>query len=170
MSRVARNASRVYRGEAVRHKSGRERTRRTSERFLAVGRPYPPKTKTVPRWVRQWSVITENRILLCDSLARKALCFSFVRRKLCCFLLTAGLVCALAQKPRKLGPKTKTVPQWVRFLFWSGLRGSNPPPPPWQGGALPNELNPHIWCLRSESNQRHRDFQSLALPTELTFR
>ena len=25
---------------------------------------------------------------------------------------------------------------------WSGLRGSNPPPPPWQGGALPNELNP----------------------------
>ncbi len=29
------------------------------------------------------------------------------------------------------------------FLLWSGLRGSNPPPPPWQGGALPNELNPH---------------------------
>ena len=27
--------------------------------------------------------------------------------------------------------------------FWSGLRGSNPLPPPWQGGALPNELNPH---------------------------
>ena len=26
--------------------------------------------------------------------------------------------------------------------LWSGLRGSNPPPPPWQGGALPNELNP----------------------------
>ena len=25
-----------------------------------------------------------------------------------------------------------------------GLRGSNPPPPPWQGGALPNELNPQI--------------------------
>ena len=75
-------------------------------------------------------------------------------------------------------------------LLWSGLRGSNPPPPPWQGGALPNELNPQVpifynfsagcrvcvetlinpsrdWCLRSESNQRHRDFQSLALPTEL---
>ena len=28
--------------------------------------------------------------------------------------------------------------------IWSGLRGSNPPPPPWQGGALPNELNPQI--------------------------
>ena len=26
-------------------------------------------------------------------------------------LFTAGLVCAFAQKPRKLGPKTKTVPQ-----------------------------------------------------------
>ena len=25
---------------------------------------------------------------------------------------------------------------------WSGKRGSNPPPPPWQGGALPNELFP----------------------------
>ena len=49
---------------------------------------------------------------------------------------------------------------------WSGLRGSNPPPRPWQGRALPNELNPQ-WCLRSESNQRHGDFQSPALPTEL---
>ena len=29
-----------------------------------------------------------------------------------------------------------------RAREWSGLRGSNPPPPPWQGGALPNELNP----------------------------
>ena len=51
--------------------------------------------------------------------------------------------------------------------IWSGLRGSNPPPRPWQGRALPNELNPQVWCLRSESNQRHGDFQSPALPTEL---
>ena len=28
--------------------------------------------------------------------------------------------------------------------IWSGLRGSNPPPRPWQGRALPNELNPHF--------------------------
>ena len=28
--------------------------------------------------------------------------------------------------------------------YWSGLRGSNPPPRPWQGRALPNELNPHV--------------------------
>ena len=56
---------------------------------------------------------------------------------------------------------------FVPVSFWSGLRGSNPPPRPWQGRALPNELNPHRWCLRSESNQRHGDFQSPALPTEL---
>ena len=64
-------------------------------------------------------------------------------------------------------PKTKKHSRKECFFVWSGLRGSNPPPPPWQGGALPNELNPHKWCLRSESNQRHEDFQSSALPTEL---
>ena len=29
------------------------------------------------------------------------------------------------------------------LFFWSGRRGSNSLPPPWQGGALPDELNPH---------------------------
>ena len=62
-------------------------------------------------------------------------------------------------------------------VFWSGRRGSNSLPPPWQGGALPDELRPQDvyslrrihkkWCLRSESNQWHGDFQSPALPTEL---
>ena len=56
---------------------------------------------------------------------------------------------------------------WCHIKKWSGLRGSNPLPPPWQGGALPDELNPHKWCLRTESNHRHEDFQSSALPTEL---
>ena len=52
--------------------------------------------------------------------------------------------------------------------IWSGKRGSNPPPQPWQGCALPNELFPQKkWCLRVDLNHRHRDFQSLALPTEL---
>ena len=40
---------------------------------------------------------------------------------------------------------------WLRYRAaeksaykkWSGLRGSNSLPPPWQGGALPDELNPH---------------------------
>ena len=27
---------------------------------------------------------------------------------------------------------------------WSGKRGSNPPPQPWQGCALPNELFPQV--------------------------
>ena len=39
--------------------------------------------------------------------------------------------------------------------IWSGKRGSNPPPLPWQGSALPNELFPHCalalcrspWCF-----------------------
>ena len=35
--------------------------------------------------------------------------------------------------------------------FWSGKRGSNPPPPPWQGGALPNELFPRIRFWRKWS-------------------
>ncbi len=30
----------------------------------------------------------------------------------------------------------------VFSVLWSGLRGSNSLPPPWQGGALPDELNP----------------------------
>ena len=41
------------------------------------------------------------------------------------------------------------IPQLYRLV----RRGSNSLPPPWQGGALPDELRPHIKCLRSESNQ-----------------
>ena len=40
---------------------------------------------------------------------------------------------------------------------WSGKRGSNPPPQPWQGCALPNELLPQepialFWCGRRDLN------------------
>ena len=52
-------------------------------------------------------------------------------------------------------------------IKWSGRRDSDSRPPPWQGGALPTELLPLIWCLGAESNHRHCDFQSHALPTEL---
>ena len=38
--------------------------------------------------------------------------------------------------------------------IWSGLRGSNSLPPPWQGGALPDELNP----------QKKRTYSLTALP------
>ena len=34
---------------------------------------------------------------------------------------------------------------------WSGLRGSNSLPPPWQGGALPDELRPQIRCSTAPS-------------------
>ena len=40
---------------------------------------------------------------------------------------------------------------WADFplFFWSGRRGSNSLPPPWQGGALPDELRPHnVYSLR----------------------
>ena len=58
---------------------------------------------------------------------------------------------------------------------WSGRRDSNPRPSPWQGDALPTEPLPLadapdvvMWCREPESNWRHRDFQSRALPTELS--
>ena len=35
---------------------------------------------------------------------------------------------------------------------WSGWRGSNSLPPPWQGGALPDELHPHF-CGASGRNR-----------------
>ena len=63
--------------------------------------------------------------------------------------------------------RTKKARQKALLFYWSGLRDSNSLPPPWQGGALPDELNPQIWCFRTESNHRHEDFQSSALPTEL---
>ena len=43
---------------------------------------------------------------------------------------------------------------------WSGLRGSNSLPPPWQGGALPDELRPHIgkpeWVSFAGASDRNR--------------
>ena len=37
-----------------------------------------------------------------------------------------------------------------------------------EGWCSTIELHPHMQCLVPESNQRHEDFQSSALPTELT--
>ena len=49
---------------------------------------------------------------------------------------------------RLLPYRLATVPYEIRnavrsLSFWSGWRGSNSLPPPWQGGALPDELHPH---------------------------
>ena len=76
-------------------------------------------------------------------------------------------------RSKSAAPKKKDTHVGV-FLFWSGRRGSNSLPRPWQGRALPDELRPQaapllqrLWCLRPGSNRRHADFQSAALPTEL---
>ena len=47
-----------------------------------------------------------------------------------------------ADNPPQRAPNKRTSPRTGSFI-WSGLRGSNSLPPPWQGGALPDELNPH---------------------------
>ena len=65
--------------------------------------------------------------------------------------------------------QTGALPLGYVTRFWSGLRGSNPPPPPWQGGALPNELNPRgvcfilTWRLGWGSNPRPLAWQASAL-------
>ena len=61
---------------------------------------------------------------------------------------------------------------WTRE--WSGRRGSNPRPQPWQGAlyqlshSRPCTADHRWWCREPGSNWRHRDFQSRALPTELS--
>ena len=57
----------------------------------------------------------------------------------------SGVFCVL-EAPPGIGPgirvlQTRALPLG-HGAIWSGLRGSNPPPRPWQGRALPNELNP----------------------------
>ena len=42
-------------------------------------------------------------------------------------------------------------------IGWSGLRGSNPPPRPWQGRALPNELNPQVVILKGRNGASGRN-------------
>ena len=62
--------------------------------------------------------------------------------------------------------QTSALPLGYAAKEWSGKRDSNSRPSPWQGDALPLSYS-RIWCLRAESNRRHEDFQSSALPTEL---
>ena len=41
--------------------------------------------------------------------------------------------------------------------MWSGKRGSNSRPPPWQGGALPTELFPLIFWPKTTTVQRYKN-------------
>jgi hypothetical protein len=51
----------------------------------------------------------------------------------------------------------------IKFLGeqWSGRRDSNPRHPPWQGGALPTELRPHMksLCVISSNSSRKLFFK-----------
>ena len=73
------------------------------------------------------------------------------------------------------GMKTKTTFIWKWFLLWKESKSeiverakrfelSTSTLARWHSTT---ELYPHIWCLGAESNHRHEDFQSSALPTEL---
>jgi hypothetical protein len=58
----------------------------------------------------------------------------------------------------------------VRTLQGCRLQDLNPQPTDYKSVALPIELSRHRrdkWWLGTESNRRHKDFQSFALPTEL---
>ena len=60
-----------------------------------------------------------------------------------CSLLRNGLF-----ESRLLQFKNKKSPPCGEdFHFWSGLRDSNSLPSPWQGDALPDELNPQLQDL-----------------------
>src|SRR5690606_5688293 len=63
------------------------------------------------------------------------------------------------RRPRPLDDGGKTSAPQAR-------RDSNPQPPVLETGALPIELRTYAWP-GTESNRRHHDFQSCALPTEL---
>ena len=50
----------------------------------------------------------------------------------------------LFEKSPHLFFETAIPTQLCGNCVWSGQRGSNSLPPPWQGGALPDELCPHV--------------------------
>ena len=65
-------------------------------------------------------------------------------------------------------PYHLAMPPQRKVKKWSERRDLNPRPSPWQGDALPlSHFRSIRWCLGPESNQRHMDFQSIALPAEL---
>ena len=59
---------------------------------------------------------------------------------------TSDEICACGarwrQRVRAQNEKDPSAASLKDLSFWSGRRGSNSLPPPWQGGALPDELRP----------------------------
>ena len=84
----------------------------------------------------------------------------------------------MQEAPSGFGPEHKgfadlRLTTWLwRLKKWSGRRGSDSRPPPWQGGALPTELLPHeiggvFWCGRRDLNSyafRHQILSLARLP------
>ena len=60
---------------------------------------------------------------------------------------SAQVEAAGSKGPHLLFQNKSPQPHGWGLLFWSGRRGSNPLPPPWQGGALPDELRPQNVCI-----------------------
>ena len=56
----------------------------------------------------------------------------------------AQVEAATSSLPAVSFQKRKSHPDGWDFLFWSGRRGSNSLPRPWQGRALPDELRPQM--------------------------
>ena len=72
-----------------------------------------------------------------------------------CSLLRNGLFEFLIPQPKN---KKRRSTRLLLSLFWSGLRDSNSLPSPWQGDALPDELNPQL------QNQLYRYLSVLSSP------
>ena len=128
----------------------------------------PARTRALqqsPGLLLPWRVALFESLNNCKikSTRRNALCFLLER-------ITRLARCASARTGTHAG--TATVPWTVATLtgcpvrvlrkdttnkkaqgempcafYWSGLRDSNSLPPPWQGGALPDELNPQTIVL-----------------------
>ena len=115
------------------------RTTAWSENRRNLPVQFPSKAKRSPGWMTAYSGTGYQRNV-CD----------VSKSPLAALALWAAF--CLRQKPRELASplhppnlfsgKKKNHPIWM-VLNWSRLRGSNSLPPPWQGGALPDELNLH---------------------------
>ena len=101
-----------------------------------------------------------------DGFAGRCITALLPRQRIWCTCVTRAVMCRV-NKGRVCLPK-----------FWSGRRGSNSRPQPWQGCALPTELLPlgsyyvttpfaRHWSGRRGSNSRPQPWQGCALPTEL---
>ncbi len=74
------------------------------------------------------------------------------------------------EAPSGFGPENKgfadlRLTTWLwRLKKWSGRRGSDSRPPPWQGGALPTELLPHVhWTVETGKTVRTKRLELLRL-------